>query len=55
LDRIPCIDENNVKYIMRSYLRRWKQRLLSCGIPSVFPPTASSSCRLNAPRISYSH
>ena len=33
LDRIPCIDENNVKYIMRSYLRRWKQRLLSCGIP----------------------
>lgn len=33
LDRIPCIDENNVKYIMRSYLHHWKQRLLSCGIP----------------------
>ena len=36
LDRIPCIDENNVKYIMRSYRRHWKQRLLSCTIP-LFP------------------
>ena len=26
------IDENNVKYIIRKYLRHWKQRLLSAGI-----------------------
>ena len=33
LDHLPCVDENNVKYILRSFLRHWKQRLLSCGIP----------------------
>ena len=27
------IDENNVKYIIRTYLRHWKQRLLSAGLP----------------------
>lgn len=48
LDRLPCVDENNVKYILRSFLRHWKQRLLSHGIP-----LAPFSCLLSGCFSSY--
>lgn len=31
----PSIDENNIKTVIRNYLRHWKQRLLSFSIPLV--------------------
>lgn len=50
LDRVPCIDENNVKYILRSYLLHWEQRLLACSIPlsplkELIPRCFSAYCR----------
>jgi len=32
LDGNPCIDENNVKTILRNYRSHWKQRLMSVSI-----------------------
>lgn len=29
----PCIDENNIKAVIRSYLHVWKERLISENIP----------------------
>ncbi|WP_420828421.1 DUF6431 domain-containing protein [Dehalobacterium formicoaceticum] len=33
MDSTPSIDENNIRYIVRQYLRHWKQMLLSESIP----------------------
>ena len=33
MENTPSIDENNIRYIIRQYLRHWKQRLLSENIP----------------------
>lgn len=35
MQRCPSIDENNIKTVIRNYLRHWKQRLLSFSIPLV--------------------
>lgn len=32
MEHVPDIDENNIRYIIRQYLKHWKQRLLTFGI-----------------------
>lgn len=33
MERCPCIDENNIRSVIRNYLLHWKERLLSYSIP----------------------
>lgn len=33
MERSPSIDENNIRSVIRNYIRHWKQRLLSSSIP----------------------
>ncbi len=44
MDNNPCIDESNYRYIIRQYLKHWKQRLLSIKVS--FQPfmTLCTSC-----------
>lgn len=37
LERNILVDENSVKYILRQFLRHWKQRLLSAGLSLTDP------------------
>lgn len=44
MNHIPSIDESNCRYIIRSFLRHWKQRLLSEKIPLSDRSALISNC-----------
>lgn len=44
MKRCPCIDESNIRSVIRNYLLHWKERLLSYAIPFAPFGTLVSKC-----------